>query len=77
MQAINHGAETLRAASGAFPRLEEVTRPTVPTDQAAYYLKRRPQTFREWAMSGKVLQAQRVNGRLAWPVSEIKRVFPR
>lgn len=57
------------------PPLEQVTRPTVPTEQAAYYLNRKPQTLREWAMTGKVIQPIRCNGRLAWPVSEIKRVL--
>ena len=28
-----------------FPPLEQVNRPTVPTEQAAYYLNRRPQTL--------------------------------
>jgi len=32
-----------------FCPLEQVTRPTVPTDQAAYYLNRQPQTLRAWA----------------------------
>ena len=31
-----------------FPPLEQVTRPTVPTDAAAYYLNRQPQTLRAW-----------------------------
>jgi hypothetical protein len=33
-----------------FPPLESVTRPTVPTEQAGYYLDRRPQTMRIWGM---------------------------
>ena len=33
----------------AFPPLERETRPTVPTEQAAYYLNRKPQTLRAWA----------------------------
>ena len=42
----HHSAETRRAATEPqrFPPLELVTRPTVPTEQAAYYLNRRPQT---------------------------------
>jgi hypothetical protein len=46
-----HSADTRRAASEPqqFPALELVNRPTVPTEQAAYYLLRRPQTLRGWA----------------------------
>lgn len=58
-----------------FPPLESVTRPTVPTEQAAHYLDRRPQTLREWAMTGRVIQPLRINGRLAWPVAELRRVL--
>ncbi len=56
--------------------LDEVQRPTVETAAAAYYLNRRPQTLRDWAckQSGPI-RPIRVHGRLAWPVSEIKRVL--
>ena len=58
-----------------FPPLECVTRPTVPTADAAYYLARRPQTMRGWASAESFpegLRPLRVNGRLAWPVAGIK-----
>lgn len=58
-----------------FPPLELVDRPTVSTEQAAHYLNRRPQTLREWAMTGRVIRPHRINGRLAWPVSELRRVL--
>jgi len=59
-----------------FPPLQAVTRPTVETAAAAYYLNRREQTLRSWAcLENGPLQPLRVNGRLAWPVSEIKRVM--
>lgn len=64
-----------REAAVPFPPLDQVTRPHVPTEQAAYYLNRRPQTLRGWAMTGRVIQPLRFNGRLAWPVAEIKRVL--
>lgn len=63
------------APSAPFPPLEQVTRPHVPTEQAAYYLNRRPQTLRGWAMTGQVIQPLRFNNRLAWPTAEIKRVL--
>lgn len=71
-------ADTRRAASESqpFPSLELVNRPTVPTEQAAHYLNRRPQTLRGWAcLENGPLRPVRVNGRLAWPVAEIKRVL--
>ena len=59
-----------------FPPLESVTRPTVDTASAAYYLNRRPQTCRAWAcLENGPLRPLRINGRLAWPVSELRRVL--
>lgn len=60
-----------------YPPLELETRPRVPTEQAAYYLSRRPQTLRHWAMrdgSGP-LRPIRINGRLAWAVADLRRVL--
>jgi hypothetical protein len=76
MQAIQHSVDTRRAAAeNKFPPLELVNRPTVPTEQAAYYLSRRPQTLRGWA-SGETypdgLRPIRINGRLGWPVAGIR-----
>ena len=59
-----------------FPPLELENRPAVGTEQAAYYLNRRPQTMRVWAcMENGPLRPTRINGRLAWPVSEPRRVL--
>ena len=55
-----------------FPPIELVNRPTVPTAQAAFYLNRKPQTLRGWAMNGRVIKPVRLNGRLAWPIEAIK-----
>ena len=75
----NHGAETRLAAteSQRFPPLEQVNRPTVDTAAAAHYLNRRPQTLRTWAMNDGTgpVRCIRINGRLAWPVSELRRVL--
>lgn len=74
-----HSAETRRAATEPqqFPPLELVNRPTVPTEQAAYYLNRRPQTLRGWAMNSGTgpVSCIRINGRLAWSVVELRRVL--
>jgi hypothetical protein len=55
-----------------FPPIELVNRPTVSTAQAAFYLNRKPQTLRGWAMTEKVIRPVRLNGRLAWPIEAIK-----
>ena len=76
--ATNFSADTRRAVTEPqqFPPLEQVTRPTVPTEQAAYYLNRRPQTCRAWAcLENGPLRPLRINGRLAWPVAELRKVL--
>lgn len=75
-----HGPETRQGASKShqFPPLEAVTRPNVPTEQAAHYLLRRPQTLRGWACAETFpdgLRPVRINGRLGWPVAGIKRAL--
>lgn len=75
---VQHSAETRRAAHDPqqFPPLELVNRPTVPTEQAAYYLLRRPQTLREWACREHgLLRPVRIGGRLGWNVADIKAVL--
>lgn len=60
-----------------FPPLEQETRPTVPTGQAAHYLNRRPQTMRSWASRDGTgpLRPIRINGRLAWRTADIKKLL--
>ena len=59
-----------------FASLESVTRPTVETASAAYYLNRREQTLRGWAcLENGPLRPVRINGRLAWPVADIRRLL--
>lgn len=71
-----HHTEAQRRAQPVFHPLEQVTRPTVETAAAAYYLNRKEQTLRGWAcLENGPLRPLRVHGRLAWPVSEIKRVL--
>ncbi|WP_320424501.1 DNA-binding protein [Roseateles agri] len=62
-------------ADADYPPLETVTRPTVGTAAAAYYLNRKPETLRGWAANGSPIRALRINGRLAWPVAELRRVL--
>ena len=59
-----------------FPMLELVNKPNVDTAHAAYYLNRRPQTLRAWAcLENGPLRPVRINGRLAWPVAELRRLM--
>ena len=59
-----------------FPPLESVTRPTVDTAAAASYFNRREQTLRGWAcQEDGPIRPLRINGRLAWPVSDMRRVL--
>lgn len=63
-------------APPSFPPLGKETRATLPTPEAAFHLNRAQQTLRLWAMrqDGPV-RPLRINGRLAWPVSELRRVL--
>jgi hypothetical protein len=60
-----------------FTPLNEVTNPTVTTNAAAFYLDRRPQTLRKWAVCETTgpMRPIRVNGRLSWPVSTIRKLL--
>jgi hypothetical protein len=56
--------------------LASETRATLPTPEAAYHLNRAQQTLRLWAMrQDGPIRCLRVNGRLAWPVAELRRVL--
>ena len=65
----------MKIAMQQFPTLESVTRPTVDTAAAAYYLNRRPQTLRCWAMNQHPIRPLNINGRLTWPVAELRSVL--
>ncbi len=58
-----------------FPDLVTEKRPAVNTALAAHWLSRRPQTLRIWALTGHPIMPRRVNGRLSWPVAEIRRLL--
>ena len=52
------------------------TRTALATPEAAYQLNRAQQTLRLWAMRGDgPIQPLRINGRLAWPVADLRRVL--
>ncbi|MDH1813906.1 DNA-binding protein [Comamonas aquatica] len=59
-----------------FTPLHEVLRAALTTKEAAYHLNRSEQTLRLWACKDNgPVQCRRVNGRLAWPTTEIKRLL--
>lgn len=59
-----------------FAPLDRETRTAVDTATAAHHLSRKPQTLRVWAcLENGPLRPIRVNGRLAWPVAELRRVL--
>lgn len=70
-------AKSTSTPHGAFIPLELVTNPTVTTDAAAFYLNRKPQTLRVWSVyeSRGAIRPIRLNGRLAWPVAEIRKLL--
>ncbi len=52
------------------------TRTVLPTPEAAFHLNRAQQTLRLWACrEDGPIRPLRINGRLAWRVSDLKRVL--
>ncbi len=71
-------AQTGAPAAPSYPPLDQEGRPCISTDQAAYYLSRRPQTLRWWACYDNLppgLDVKRINGRLAWSTAGIRNVL--
>lgn len=59
-----------------YPALDTEVRIAVPTAEAAFHLGRKPQTLRSWAcFENGPLRPIRINGRLAWPVTQIKQLL--
>lgn len=78
IQEVSHHSAEARQGTpvGQFLPLAHVTRPTVETAAAAFYLNRREQTLRAWAcLENGPIRPLRINGRLAWPVAELRRVL--
>lgn len=56
--------------------LDRETRAALPTPEAALHLNRAQQTLRLWAMrEDGPIRPIRVNGRLAWPVAELRKLL--
>ena len=76
MQTATHSA-AIQAAQHTqgtqYLPLEQVTRPNLKTEEAAYYLNRRPQTLRAWAcLENGPIRPRRIAGLLAWSTAEVK-----
>jgi hypothetical protein len=55
--------------------LAQEARVALPTAEAARHLNREPQTLRKWAcLENGPIKPARVNGRLAWPVAELRKL---
>jgi hypothetical protein len=66
----------MKRSPNEFQALDAVTRPTVETAAAAFYLNRQEQTLCGWAcLENGPIRPLRINGRLAWPVADLKRVL--
>jgi hypothetical protein len=64
------------ATTQSFPPLVLESRTAVPTEAAAYYLSRKPQTLRAWAcLENGPIRPVRINGRLSWRVADIQTVL--
>jgi hypothetical protein len=60
----------------AYPPIDQETRSHVETACAAFHLLRKPQTLRVYAcLENGPIRPVRINGRLAWAVSDIKRLL--
>lgn len=58
------------------PPLDLVTKPILTTEEASYYLNRKPQTLRGWACLGNgLITPVHIGTRLGWKTSEVKGVL--
>ena len=55
---------------------DSTSRLTLPTDEAANALNRKPQTLRKWAcLENGPIRPIRINGRLAWRINDIQKLL--
>jgi hypothetical protein len=73
---IMEGKNFLQGYPQSYVPLYQETRQTVNTATAAFHLDRQAQTLRVWASreTGPI-RPIRVNGRLAWPVADLKKLL--
>ena len=62
--------------NSVFTPLHEVLRTALTTTEAAHHLNRAEQTLRLWACRDDgPIRPLRINGRLAWPVADIRKLL--
>ncbi len=77
----HHGVESAKDsvqpnAPPTYTPLADETRSALSTKEAAFHLNRAQQTLRLWAMSESgPIRPLRINGRLAWKLSDLRRVL--
>lgn len=60
----------------AIAPLDSEIRTSLPTNEAAPHLGRKPQTLRAWAcLENGPIRPHRLHGRLLWPVADIRRLL--
>ncbi len=60
-------------AGDRFPPLDSITRPTLTTAEAAFYLNRKEQTLRSWAcFDAGPIRPLRCSSRLMWPTARLR-----
>ncbi len=65
-----------KTSNSSFIPLNLEQRTHVDTASAAFHLGRKAQTMRVWASTEKgPIRPVRINGRLSWPVAEIRRLL--
>jgi hypothetical protein len=65
-----------KAGTRIYLPLDQVAKPSLNTQDAAYYMNRAEQTMRYWACSERgPIRPLRINGRLHWPVAEIRKLL--
>lgn len=78
IELLNTNLKDVKAAKllASYPGIDAEIRTTLPTAIAAYYLNRKSQTLRSWAcFENGPIRPIRINGILAWLVSDIKQLL--
>ena len=66
----------MKTNENQFIELQYEIRSALPTADAAFHLNRKPQTLRTWAcFENGPIKPVKINGRLAWLVSDIRDVI--
>lgn len=65
-----------KAGIRIYPPIDQVAKPSLDTQDAAYYLNRAEQTMRYWACSESgPIRPLRIHGRLHWPTADIRKLL--